>query len=252
MSPDASRGHRGVVVELVGLPGAGKSRRARLLGAALADRGLVVGFPQAPLGPAVPVGLRLARKAAASGAAALMRPGTTLRVLGGLRRSGQPGPGDVAGRAVQWLVAQHVTARAARSGGVGVLDEGPLQALWSTGLRGDASPVLAALQHCPRWHSADLLVIVRVSPEVALARLSARESRHSRTQLLAGDQQLAELRRGDDLLDRLVSWWSAAGADRRTVLEVSGDDDGATDWATAVDRVRALLDRAGPHRRDGG
>jgi hypothetical protein len=238
---DAAGSRRGLVVELVGIPGAGKSRRVRILAETLTRRGIAVAKPQARFDPSVPTGPRLARKTLASGAAALSAPATTVRVLNGLVRSRQPGPADIAGRAVQWLVAQDVLARAARRDGVSLVDEGLIQALWSTGLRGDVSPVLAALDGSARWHSPDLLVVVRVSPEIALARLSARASRHSRTQLLGQDEQLAELRRGAELLDRLVTWWSADAPDSRQVLEVSGTDDGDVMAEPFLEQIAAGL-----------
>jgi thymidylate kinase len=240
VSPGAAPpAHRGLTVELVGVPGAGKSRLTRSLAGSLAERGVPVTQAQAPLGPAVPVAVRLARKAAAGAATALSAPRTTARLAGAVLRSGQPGPADVAGRLVQVLVAAQVTARSRRREGVSLLDEGVVQALWSVGLRGDVTPVLAALDGARP--SADLLVVVRVAPEVALARLAARPSQHSRTQLLAAGERLAELEHGARLLDRLVDWWSAAvPADRRPVV-VEGSDAGAADRAALVDRVCATL-----------
>ncbi|MCW2534302.1 MAG: hypothetical protein JWQ26_1, partial [Modestobacter sp.] len=56
MSPGAAPpAHRGLTVELVGVPGAGKSRLTRSLAGSLAERGVPVTQAQAPLGPAVPV-----------------------------------------------------------------------------------------------------------------------------------------------------------------------------------------------------
>jgi hypothetical protein len=237
----AQRGRPGVTVELVGIPGAGKSSLAQALVADLAGRGVAVLEAQAALGPSVPVVRRLARKTVACAATALASPGTTVRVAGGVARSGQPGPGDVAGRLVQWLVAQHGTARARRRDGVSILDEGVLQSLWSVGLRGDVTPLLTALDGSRGAASADLLVVVEVPPGTAQARLVARASQHSRTQLLAEDDRLAELERGAELLDRLVGWWSAGAPAGRQVAVVSGADDSGAARRALVDRVLAVL-----------
>jgi len=224
-------------VELVGIPGSGKSRRARTLAARLGDRGFAVGQPQAPLGPSVPTGPRLARKALACGATVATEPVTAARVVRGVLRSGQPGRGQALGRIVQWLVAEDVAARAARGPcAVNLVDEGLVQALWSIGLRADVGPVLAALDDAPGRAPADLLVVVRVPPEVALARLAARASRHSRTQLLDEPERLAELERGARLLEHLVEWWSRRWPDR-VVTTLDGTDDDAADHERLLETV---------------
>ncbi|MCA0144864.1 AAA family ATPase [Blastococcus sp. LR1] len=227
----------GALVELVGIPGAGKSRLAQALTADLAARGIVTRQPQAPFGPSVPTTRRLARKASVAGAAAVRSPVTTSRVLRGAAR-GQHGLGNLAGRLVQWLVAQGVLASAPRDE-VCVLDEGPVQALWSMGLRGDVGPVLAALEDPAAWRSPDLLVVVEVPPELALARLAARPSRHSRTQQLPVGEQLSELQRGADLVDRLAQWWAGSAPDAREVLHVSGAGDAGAGYPELLDRIAA-------------
>jgi hypothetical protein len=232
-------------VELAGIPGAGKSRLARTVAEGLAERGVLVRQPQAALGPSVPTGRRLARKVVVAGAAASASPGTTARVVRALLASGQPGSADRAGRLVQWLVAQHVTARAGRRPGVGLVDEGVLQCLWSIGLRGDVEPVLRALAESPRAAVPDVLVVVQVAPEVALSRLGARASRHSRTQLLSEDEGLAELRRGEQLLVRLVDWFARESPAPVPVLTVSNGGDRAKPHESLVDQVCDLAARRG-------
>ena len=103
---------------------------------------------------------------------------------------------------------------------------------------GDVGPVLAALDAAPRRTPADLLVVVRVPPEVALARLAARASRHSRTQLLDEPERLAELERGARLLDQLVVWWSGRWPDR-SVTTLDGAHDDAADHDQLLDRICA-------------
>ncbi|SFL25775.1 AAA family ATPase [Geodermatophilus ruber] len=248
--PSGSAASPGRCLELAGIPGSGKSRRVGTLAARLTHLGVAVTQPQARFAPSVPTARRLARKARACGAAAVAAPGTTARVLRALAGSHQPGPGDLAGRVVQWLVAQEAAARAARFDGVSILDEGPVQALWSIGIRGDVDPVLAAVPH---RHPADLLVVVRVPPELALERLTRRVSRHSRTQLLDRPAQLAELHRGARLLDRLAEWWARSGE----VHLLDGAADDGADLELLVARVcasvRPCTPRAGPapgpHRR---
>ena len=231
---------RGLTVEFAGIPGAGKSRLVRTFTAGLAERGVPVQQPQALLGPATPTGRRLARKVLASAAAVVHDPGTSARAVRAIARSGQPGVGDVAGRVVQWLVAQRVTAGAGRREAVSLVDEGLVQCLWSIGLRGDVEPVLAALAS-RRVERPDVIVVVRVDPQVALERLTRRASRHSRTQLLPEPERLTELTRGDVVLERLVEWCSAELA--VPAIHLAGSDAAADDRERVLDRLATSWER---------
>ena len=216
-----------MTVELTGIPGSGKSHLARTLVGRLAARGVPVVLPQAGMGPKVPTGRRLARKAVAVAGATVTGPVQTMALSRGLLRSGQPGRADIAGRLVQALIAQDAAARAVRREGVSILDEGLVQALWSIGLRGDVHPVLALWGAVAERPPSQLLVVLETSPDVALARLAARPSQHSRTQLLIERERLAELKRGVTLLDELVHWWSAWAGDSGQVVVVGSEESGA-------------------------
>jgi thymidylate kinase len=216
----------GCTVELAGVPGSGKSRLARTLAAALQERGVAVGQPQRRLSPDVPRGLRLSRKALMCLSAAAAAPLHTARLAGGLARSAQDAPADLAARLVQLLVAEAVARRAAGRGQVSIVDEGVVQALWSVGLRGDVAPVLTVLDGGAAAPRADLLVVLRVPAELALARLSARDSMHSRVQLVPEPARFTEMERGIRLLDRLVEWWSGPpGAARATCVLTHAEED---------------------------
>lgn len=198
-----------VTVELVGIPGSGKSRLARTLAAELSSRGVPVRLPQVPFGPAVPRTRRLARKAGAMCGLALNAPRSTVQLTRAVIRSGQPGAADLAGRLVQILVAQDTAVRSLRLPGVSVLDEGLVQALWSIGIRGNVASVLAGWEPPTSPSARQLLVVLQTAPEVALERLANRTSQHSRTQLLPEQDRLDELKRGVELLDDLAAWWSS-------------------------------------------
>jgi hypothetical protein len=161
----------------------------------------------------------------------------TARVANAVLRSRQPGPADVAARFVQWQVAQSLLAAPNDDADVQVVDEGPVQCLWSVGLRGDVEPALRALEATARWRSADLLVVVRTDPAVAMTRLTTRRSQHSRVQQLPAHAQLAELRRGEQLLDRLVRWWASTTGSPDSVVEADGTN-------TAVEHHSDLVGRA--------
>ncbi|WP_369132361.1 glycosyltransferase family 4 protein [Modestobacter sp. I12A-02662] len=150
---------------------------------------------------------------------------------------------DLAARAVQWLVAQHVTTRAGARSDVSLVDEGVVQALWSIGLRGDVEPVLAAVGTRRPVPPADLLVVASVSPELALERLTARRSQHSRTQSLTTTEMSEELRRGVRLLDRLVDWWTTAPGGPHEVFVVTGTEETSDDRDRLLQHVLAARSR---------
>ena len=210
---------RPVVVELLGLPGAGKSTLGDALSVA------VPGLRRADgaTAPGVPVPVRLARKGFATAATLARRPGLSTALLVALARS--QGPGAALGRWVHWQQTQALLRRAAAPGGdpaaVRLLDEGALQCLWSAGLRGDVGPLLARLDAAPGgWARGDVVVVLDVPVTVVAERLQGRSSRHSRTQLLAPDARRAELERGQALVEVLVAWCAAPGRPR--VVRVDG------------------------------
>jgi hypothetical protein len=230
-------------VELAGVPGSGKSRLANTLAAGLHERGLPVTQPQRSLYTSVPPALRLSRKATVCLSAGAMAPRHTARLARGLSRSGQGGAAGVASRLVQMLVAETLARRSARRPGVSILDEGLVQALWSVGLRGDVSPVLQLMDGVPPASQADLLVVIRVPAELALDRLSARASRHSRIQLLPEETRVAEMNRGMDLLDELVKWWSSRPGGAREVCLLDQPEETSDQRDQLLDRIYRAVAR---------
>jgi hypothetical protein len=237
---------RAVVVELAGLPGAGKSSTATALTRWLTDRGVPVVHPQRAFGPAVPVVPRVGRKLAVATTGTLRSPGLSARMARSLLRSGQPGAADVVARFVQWHVNQRVLVPAATPGAVTLVDEGLVQSLWSIGLRGRVEPALEVLTTSRRWRAPDVLVVVRTPPDVAEARLAARASRHSRTQSLPRSLRLAELERSSLLLDRLLAWWDGLGPDPHLRLEVRGTGPADEAQLERIGRLAVQLSTACP------
>lgn len=235
--PGSPRAPVTYTVELAGIPGSGKSRLARALAAELHGRGLPATQPQRRLYSSVSPSLRLSRKALACLSAGAAAPAHTARLARWLAHSGQSGPADVAGRLVQLLVAEAVARQAARRPGVTIVDEGIVQALWSVALRGDVSTVLPAFDATAAAPSADLLVVLRVPAEVALARLSARHSLHSRIQLLPEPGRLVELKRGMRLLDELVEWWSSRPGSARGVYVLTEPEEDSDERERLLDRI---------------
>jgi thymidylate kinase len=192
----------GVVVELCGLPGSGKSVLAAHTVAALRRAGVEAIVADLPVSAAAPTSARVRRKVLAATAEAATEPvatARTARAVTGIR----PAPRDGLGLLAQWLSVRRLHRSARSRPGVSLLEEGIVQTVWSLGLRappGGTDPArLLDAEAAP-----DLLVVVEAPLDVLLRRLDDRPSRHSRTQRLAVDRRGPELERGRLLLDRLV------------------------------------------------
>lgn len=213
----------GLVVEFCGLPGAGKSTLARALVERLRAGGVPAVDVMAPLGPRAGRGVRIARKVAMVGRAALDPDAWRIASEVGLR-SGQADRRDRIARPLNLLVVRAAVARAAQHTGVHVLDQGPLQEWWSAALRADERRVLgwAAADGPTR---ADLLVRVDTPVDVLVTRLAGRAGAQSRLEGLGPDAQRAELVRADALLDALCAESvHSSGTRRPRILRVDGLD----------------------------
>ena len=191
----------GLVVELCGLPGSGKSALAEATCAALRRHGVEAVVADLPVSAAAPASARVRRKVLAAAAAAAGDPVATARVVRAVAGS-RPTPRDGLGLAAQWLTVRGLQRAARARVGVSLVEEGVVQTLWSLALRApeDGAGVPRMLD---AW-SPDLLVVVDAPLDVLLGRLESRASRHSRTQRLAVDRREPELERGRLLLDLLV------------------------------------------------
>jgi AAA domain len=198
-----------LVVELCGLPGAGKSTFAREVLASATQGSVRIRLPTEAIGPEVPRTRRIGRKLLLVTEETLRRPVPSADTMRRIAGSGQGGVRPVSSRWVQWVATQRLMAVARSTPGVSVFDEGVTQALWSLGLRGDPSTTLAALgRTVGRWEHPDHIIVLDLPLEVIDRRLSERGSRHSRLQDV-GDAaaRRAELVKGRELLERLVDWW---------------------------------------------
>jgi hypothetical protein len=249
---DRGRGEAPVVVELLGLPGSGKSRLAPLLVEALAGRGAFAARGATGVEPGIPPARRIAYKVSLLGLQGLTRPMASMKAAAKIGME-QRTPGDAAARTVQWLVTQRLLEAARRDHGLRVFDEGALQALWSVGLRAHHGRWLRLLRLLDDGHLAwvepDVVVLVDVPQEVVRERLEARPSAHSRTQGLPRSGMAVELRRGGILLDELIGWWRARRGDQALLrIDNAGAEPVGLDDAAARIAMRCLPGSPAHHR----
>ncbi len=192
------------VVELTGLPGSGKTTAATGACEALVRAGVPCRVADDRVSASQPRLQRVLRRSAYAAGAAALRPHEAARAARALLASGQQQPVDAASLTAQWLATVHVAHRAHAKPGVHLLEEGTAQTIWSACLRSDRLQPQALWPRLPSRAHSDLIVVTRVAAGTAATRLSARASRHSRTQSLAPEAALAELHRGDRLLARVL------------------------------------------------
>jgi hypothetical protein len=202
-----------IVVEFAGLPGSGKTTLAAHTRTALVARGMPCSIVDAGMSAAVAPARRAARRVAWAAAELAHHPRRGVAAVRGVRATEPSSARDGVAGTVQWLAVQRLVTRPGRGQGVQLMEEGPLQTLWTLGLRSGEDVLTTALPDLAEEARPDLLVVVDAPDELLSARLGARGSVHSRTQLLPEPERRAELLRGRELLHDLL-----AGADRDHVV----------------------------------
>ncbi|HET8603403.1 MAG TPA: hypothetical protein VFM09_05695 [Marmoricola sp.] len=214
----------GLVVELCGLPGSGKTTLAHEVVARLRATGGSARVVDRRVSAAVPPWVRVPRKAGLVAGALARAP---VRAVGDARLLGgrQPDRRDRLAVPVQWLLAGRLVGEARRTRGTAVLEEGLVQALWTAALRArtplDGGTLARVASRVPRAH---VVVHLDVPVDLALSRLRGRSSRHSRVQRQQAEGQLALLEHGDLLLRELLGAWSAAGLGEVLLVDGAAPD----------------------------
>lgn len=209
-------------LEFAGLPGSGKSRWAEYAASQLRAEGAEAWLPRASLNR--PLAVRSGDKLWSVGRAVSHSPVASIDAMRAVWAS-QGSQIERLRRSLQWLDTQGRLAKRGPEATYLIMDEGPLQALWSIGLEGEWEPVLEAVER-RGYLRAHCVVVLHVSPEVALSRLEARAEGHRRIDRLASRREkLNALERGADLLRALVGEWTDRyGED--SVAQVEADDRG--------------------------
>lgn len=215
----AERPPRPLVIELCGLPGAGKTTIASQLVTGLMKRGITARVVDRHVSADASCAARLTRKTATLVRVVTSDPRGEFAAAR-LLSSGQPSRRDKVALPVQWWVAKEVLARSRQLSGVAVAEEGLVQALWSAGLAMRTASATELVRLARTAVTADVVAHVDVPLHVAVDRLRNRRSRHSRVQRMEGQQQVAVLEAGNSLLHRLLEQW--VSRDLSQVLLVDG------------------------------
>lgn len=180
----------GLVVEFVGLPGAGKSALSRQVATLLRERGTTLSEPTQALDRATTLRRSLV-KASLGVEAAVAAPLTSARWIRTFVGMAQRRPADIGRVTLNWLFLAGLTRRLASRPGVHLLDQGVLQGLWSAGyaakrggLGHEAGAALAKA-----LLPGTLVIVVDTSPATLRHRLQHRPGGDSRLErdLAAGD-----------------------------------------------------------------
>ena len=233
---------RGVVVEIAGLPGAGKSLLADAVMVRLEGQGIAVSDATAGFGPTSSGLGRLTRKA--------LMVARTLAVRPSMRAVAKAAIGTRQGTVHDWLarpanvvLSAVLTDRAQQVPVVTLLDQGITQDSWSLALRADRERSLASLDRLLSLATLpDVIVFVEAPQATLVERLRARASQHSRLQRQSDDEMSVELVHGAELFEEILNSLAQLPADNRpTVLRVDGTRPIAADDVVAL--IRSELAR---------
>jgi len=194
-----------LVVEFCGLPGSGKTTVAKHTQEALLAQGVACVIADAGISARAPRRMRVARRTWAAVRQTTRHPLGTVDSTRLIASVGQPSRRDTVAGVAQWLAVRDLVSRAHRVPGVHLLEEGIIQRTWTIALRARSDPSQGIWRGLPSRSRSDLVLYVDAPVALAESRLGQRASRHSRTQQLPAELRRAELERGRELLEHLLS-----------------------------------------------
>jgi broad-specificity NMP kinase len=232
-------------IELLGLPGTGKSTLASALAGRLRGPGGLP-FELRSIDPASLRPRRLGTKLGLVAWQVSTSPAASVRAVRAVRASGQRGAAQVVRRSTAWLVAQSLLGAGRPSSVAGrILDEGPLQALWSIGLFGDHVTMLEGWVDQPElWRRADLVIVLDPPLSVVRSRLTGRAHPHSRLEDLGAEERAQALDRGHRVLYEIVESLPLLGVRPEAIVRLDEEPtaDRDRDLERAVHRLVEAID----------
>ena len=171
-----------MIVEFLGLPGAGKSTLSQLAAEALAERGIAVECANRMLGSGVGPTRRWLRKSGCVIDGLVCAPHDLGNAIRSVNRTRQRSLSEFLHTTFNWLLVTALVRRAARSPKVVLLDQGVAQALWSIGLSAQGEAWQDIMRRAASLAPApDMIVLVNADPSNIASRLAARPRNRSRT-----------------------------------------------------------------------
>ena len=195
-----------MIIELCGVPGAGKSTIAQELVNELHSLGRAASLPLEEVSPRRPRSRRLRRKLRRAAVEAAGHPLASARTVRAVMRSRQPTRREVAIRSLNWLVLRAAMRRASTMAGFHIIDQGLVQELCSLGFAGDAGSAIDVADPGVGLLAPDLILVVEVELGLADQRLAARPGRESRVEGDGVDRR-HELERQAELVEELLAAW---------------------------------------------
>jgi hypothetical protein len=218
-----------VMVELVGMPGAGKSYLCSGVAAAAGERGFDSLETPPPVDDQSMVKVRIGKIGRAVGFT-LLHPLTSARLAGTVLTSGQSSFSGMFTKGINLL--SELKRFGGVNRGVRLSDQGVVQAVWSIGFRAEKPDAKRLLTAVARWLPATL-VMVEVDRGSNVEQLASRENGHSLFDRLPPDELKDAMERGSAFLSEIVGYWSElvpagqlirypddCGADPGTLLEL--------------------------------
>ena len=223
-----------MIIEMLGLPGAGKSTLSRLIAQRLAFAGIVVVEETYPRDHQRGRLRRAVEKLFRALLFCVREPNRAMSAVVLIGSSRQATIFDWVGSLVNFLYLGEIYRRSTDRSDVVLLDQGVAQAAWSVGFAArnqgwvgsdDMNRLLTV--------RPDLVVVVHASSELILARLSQRATGASRLERKAAGRADA-LKRGQEQMDAILELLRA-----RQIELVDLDNGGDTPSAIAADHVAA-------------
>ena len=231
---------RPVLVEFLGLSGAGKSAVSHQVAERLRRRGIPVDEPTLTLAPAGrrPPWWRRALKSLHVARELVVHPVSSLRSLKSMRATRQQRLRLLFRMGFNWLMLRSLMRTHRRS--LHLFDQGAFQALWSIGLEGRRGTLKRVGQRLVATVPApDAVVVIEAGAEVVADRLKERGGRESR----ADRWEPADVVRSQHTMNEVKSilrTMSARPGGPRVLRVVNGRHD---DVEAVADRIAAEIER---------
>lgn len=192
-----------MIVELVGMPGAGKSYLCSCVAAAAVERGIDSLETTPPVDDQSMAKVRFGKISRAA-AFALLHPLLSVRLGLIVVLSGQSSFSGMFTKGINLL--SELKRFGSRGRGIRLSDQGVVQAVWSIGFRAKKPVAEKLLNAVQRWLPGTL-VVIEVDRGSNIEQLATRENGHSLFDRLPADELKDAMDRGSAFLAELIGYW---------------------------------------------